>query len=458
MQLANRKKKQSTHALHNIFIGFNKYKHIGLAVALAVWCAIPIVGVVFLLLYCQINLSSQQIKTKKKPFLNLIPLVLVVFTIAIYIATFKTFSDTETYIAVYKSLSQESLFSLPNIDMEIGSFVLPKYISIMTGGDRSSFLLFQSLTMNIAFTFYSVIFLPEFYPIVILINIMSQGYYFQLFWMRQFYSFIFVIPAIYTSIFAWRWLLVYLAFLTHSASLIYVLTLGITSIKNIIVNFINDIRKKFMIQNQIENPKFLFLSFSFIFVVLLGPFMGLFLEGIGNSSLLADDITQKIATYANDDDQNVASFTLVNQLRTVLDYVTIFIFVINADYQKENPVFFRWLLLFMTVFGLYLGSFISGFNLRISSIFFCLPGFFYTIPLYSGKFDNQSNTNSWATRYAWILCTSIALRILYFFNSLIGSYQVENYLTFWEGATLTTPITGYFEFLFKCLTGGLKIM
>ncbi len=430
----------------------NKYRQIILATSLAIWCVIPILGIVFLLIYSQINLSSNLAEQKKKPFINFIPILFVVFTIGTYIATFKSFNDTDVYIGVYESLGRESPFTFPVIDMEPGAFILPKYISLMTGGNSLIFLLFQSLTMNIAFTVYAVIFIPEFYPLIILINVMSQGYYFQLFWMRQLYSLIFIIPAIYTNIFAVRWFLVSLGFFTHAASLIYAFTFSLVSIKGIIVSFVDTIRSKLNIRNKIDNPKFLILSLSLVIIIVFGPLLQFLLQSMGFLSLLTgDSVTDRVSTYSTDD-TNMAIFSLASQLRTILDYVTIFIFALAADYSKQNPLLTRWLILFVTVFGLYLGSFISGFNLRVASVFFCLPGFFYTIPLLSGKFDSEENSNSRSNIYVYILCGSITIRILYFFNNLISSYETENYLTFWGGQTLTTPITGYFEFIYKCLT------
>ena len=446
------KSQHNTHSLHQIFISFNKYRRMFLACTLAIWAAVPIVGIIFLLLYCQINLSSSQNQADRKPFFNLFPLILIVFTIGTYIATFKSFNDTDIYISLYKSLLHESPFILPDIDMEPGAFVLPKYLSKLTDGNELAFLLLQSLTMNTAFTFYSVIFIPEFYPLVILINIMSQGYYFQLFWMRQFYSFIFIIPAISTNIFWWRWICIYLAFYTHNSSLIYGLILAIASIKDVVIKIISDLRKSLIIRNKIDRPKFFVLGFSFLIIGSIVIFMGSFLESLGSLASSDSSISGKISVYSGDSDFNMENFTLVSQIRVILDYLTIFIFVIGTDYRKVDSTFFRWLILLMVVFALYIGSFISGFNLRISVIFFCLPGFFYIIPFRSGKLDGQANI------YTSILCLSILFRVIYFFNNLITSYQVENYLTFWGGETLTTPIFGYIEFFFKCLVSGLKLV
>lgn len=449
MQSVDRK---NTHLLHRVFTIDSKYRQIILASALAIWCVVPILGIVVLLFYCQINLSSNLEAPKKKRFLNFIPILLVLFTIVTYIATFKSFNDTDTYIGIYELLGRESPFSFPVMDMEPGSFILPKYVSLMTGGNPKIFLLFQSLTMNVAFTGYAILFVPEFYPLVILINIMSQGYYFQLFWMRQIYSLIFIIPAIYTNIFIWRWFLLTLGFFTHSASVIYAFTFILTSAKDILSVSIGTVRSKLKIRNRIDRPKLVMLSLSLLIIIMFGPLFQYILQSAGLLSILTGDtVTDKVSTYTTDD-SNMAIFSLASQLRTILDYTTIFIFALAADYSKPNPLLTRWTILFVTVFGLYIGSYISGFNLRIASVFFCVPGFFYAIPLLSGKFDSEPNKDRRSNIYVYVLVGSVIIRILYFFNSLISSYETENYLTFWGGQTLTTPITGYFEFIFKCFT------
>ncbi len=447
MYLQNASNKNKPHALHKVFLNLNKY--IVLTSALLIWSIIPIIGIIFILLYCQINISNNYIRGKKKPFVNLIPIILVIFTISTYIASFKSFNDTDIYIDLYKSLSHETLFTLPDVGMEPVSFLLPKYLSKLTGGNELTFLFFQSLTMNTALTICSIIFIPEFYPLIILINLMNQGYYFQLFWMRQFYSFIFVVPALYVDFFIWRWIFIYIAFFTHNSSLICIVPLIITAFKNIVTDILNNIRRFFRIKNTITNAKFFILTFFLLLVAFSGQFMGFFVDYVGNSSLLESSSSQKIAIYSGDASAafNQEHFTIRNQLRTLADYIIVFIFAINADYTKTNTVFFRWLFLFMIVFALYVGSFAFGFNLRISSIFFCVPGFFYTIAFYSGKLDKRINI------YTSILCISIILRILYFLYSLIASYESENYLVFWNGETLTTPITGYLKFFVKCLEG-----
>lgn len=436
-----------SHSIHRLFVQLSGIRHFVLVSGLVVWTIVPIVGIIFLLLYCQTNISANKIVGRTTLLRNLLPLVIVLFTTTTYISSFKSFNDTDIYINIYKQLKDDSVIAFPNVGMEPVSFILPKYISMLTQGDELSFLFTQSMTMNIAFTAYSKIFLPEFYPLIILINVMSQGYYFQLFWMRQFYSFIFVVPAIYTGIFVFRAILLYIAFLTHSSSLAYVFIL-IAKIINSVISSASDLLAIFL-RGVNKNIRFRLslIAISFLILIsfyeILNTFVGAF---ISSSSATPGKLSNYSGAVASDFNQD--HFSIRTQIRTVLDYLTISIFAFNADFTRTNAVFFRWLLVFFTMLFIYIGAYTFGLNMRVNGFFFCLPGFFYTIPLYSGKIDSQINL------YTYLFLFSIGFRIFYFIGSLVLSNGSESYLTFWDGEALTTPIGSYIYLFWKFLIEG----
>ena len=436
------------HSIHQLFVQLSGTRQFILIGGLAVWTIIPLVGIIFLLLYCQINISANQIAGRKTSLPNLLPLLIVLFTISTYIASFKSFNDTEVYLNIYWWLKYDPVFSFPNVGMEPVSFILLKYISMLTQGDELSFLFTQSLTMNIAFTAYSRIFLPEFYPLIILINVMSQGYYFQLFWMRQLYSFIFIVPAIYTDILVFRAILLYIALFTHSSSLIYVFTLTtkiinsiISSASNFLAIFLRGVSKNIRFRLSL-------IAISFLILISLYEILNIFLGAFISSSDTADKLSNSNYYGASASDFNQENYSLRNQIRTVLDYLIISIFAFNADFARTNAVFFRWLLVFFTMLFIYIGAYTFGLSMRMNSFFFCLPGFFYTIPLYSGKLDGSINL------YTYLFLFSIGFRIFYFIASLILSNGSESYLTFWDGEALTTPIGSYIHLFWKFLIEG----
>uniref|UniRef100_UPI001ABA546E hypothetical protein n=1 Tax=Aetokthonos hydrillicola TaxID=1550245 RepID=UPI001ABA546E len=214
--------KNKIHSIHKFFSLFGDFKKFILIFGLAIWTIIPLVGVVFLLAYCQINISQNQIRGNQKPVFNIFIILIVLFTITTHIASFQPFNDTITYLDIYDSLRKETGLTISDIKMEPVSFILPKYLSPLIGSSKLSFLFIQSLTMNTAFTVFPMLFMPAFYPLIILINVTTQGYYFQLFWMRQIYSWIFIIPAIYVDNFVIACIFIYVGYWTHKSSLIYI--------------------------------------------------------------------------------------------------------------------------------------------------------------------------------------------------------------------------------------------
>jgi hypothetical protein len=431
------------HTVHKLFASFRAFRHVLLITSIGIWMICPLAGIVLLLLYSQINLSSDFLTGNQKRFSNFFPITLVLFTLVTYTSTIEPFSDTITYIDTYKQLAKDQIFSWLDIEFEPLSFILPKYISILTNGNELSFLFFQSLTINLLLTSYSIAFSPEFYPLIILINSITAGYYFQLFWMRQFYSFIFIIPAIYISNFSLVIFLLFIAFYTHNSSLFYFLPLLVKSIVDktyFIGKFFFKPLKKLL------GTRLIILAILLFLLTLLPSFWRLALTFLGNVGL-PDNLSSKIDVYSGSKtaDFNQDTSNLRSQLRVIIDYATILFFALSANFKAVKPIFYRWLFLFFTLLLGFIGAVLFSFNLRLNALFFCLPGFFYMIPLYSGRMIGQFNI------YTGIFLFSIAFRLVYFFYSTSSSNPSGAYLKFWDGNPLFTPITSYFEVFFKFL-------
>ncbi|GCL41814.1 EpsG family protein [Dolichospermum planctonicum] len=426
-------------ALHQVFAKLYQAKYLILATSLILWSIIPIIGTFFLLLYCQINISGNKIIDRKILFLqNLIPLILVLFTIIIYNASITPFGDTDVYIRVYKLLYYEPLFHTVDAfdtDKEPVAFILSQFVSKLTSGDEFSFLLFQSATINTAITIYSVIFVPELYPMIILINIMSNGYYYQLFWMPQFYSFIFIIPSLYISNYIKSVSLICIAYFTHNSSLSIIGVFIYEKITHYLIHFF----KVFKLPDILNNKKN--ISLIYIFIVL--PLSSVIFQNFVEFALSQDIFTSKINSYSGAQSANFNQdhFNIRNQLRSILDYSVISIFLLKSEFNKFNSlIFFRWVGIFFIMLFFYAAVYTFGFNMRASALFFCLPGFFYIIPIYSGKLDGSINI------YSFILVVWIIVRSIYFAIALLNE---NNYLTFFENQELSTTITGYFQLLFS---------
>ena len=439
---------QQCHSIHQLFNSFSPVKNIIFIFGLSLWAIIPLLGTVFILIYCQINISAERIKGNKKLVLNLFPILIVLFTITTYIASFDPFSDTKVYLNIYNSLINDSGFIIPDIEYEPVSFILPKYLSQLTGGDQLSFLYFQSLTMNTAFTIIPIIFIPDFFPLIILINVMTSGYYFQLFWMRQIYSFIFILPIVYIDSLLLSSLFLYTAFLTHSSAIMFVLVplAGVLQTRlSSLLSFLRLILKKIY---KVINPKIFMLILAGLIILLSSQLTGFSLSFI-KQLLPYSKVSDKIDRYSGDQDFNIAQFSLASQMLTLLDYFTILFFIVNTDLNKINKTFFRLVVFFFIVLIVYISAFSLGFNLRIASIFFCVPGFFYTIVLSYGKLKDGFNL------YTMVFILTVVIRILYFFYGLVKTYKGESYLTFWNGEALLTPITEYFHLFYQFIVEGI---
>ena len=410
---------------------------------LILWTIFPLYGIILLLIYCQINISIQGASHKSTFIKNIIPLIIFLFTITVFMSSFNSFSDTNIYIGVYKNATsnQSSLLDYMNNiwindRLEPLTFALPMYISLLTDGNSSWFLLFQSLTINTAFTIYSILFLPEVYPIIILINILSRGYYYQLFYMRQAYSFIFIIPWLYVDVFYCRLLLIYLATMSHVSSILYVFTLIINTIYS-------QIRDKFTIFKSR-----LVLIFCLIFLGFNLYYIWAFSKNILLSlfTYINVDKFERIDTYSKVLSTSFYDSILYQIYTFGIDCVALFIFVLNTDATKIpsglQKYFVRWRSLFYVMIFLYLICNFIGFNPRIYYIFSSLTGFFYTIPFYSGKLVKKGNNI-----YVNIILGVMFIKVMSFISDTIRYEGINNYIYFWDGTSLNKTIIEYLYFL-----------
>ena len=439
------------HTIHSLFSLFKDYRHILLVFSLGIWIVCPLAGVALLLIHSQVNVSTNYLAGNRQNLSNIFSIVVVLFTLTTYISSFEPFEDTVVYLDVYRRLEREQFSIWSDLEFEPVSFIIPKCINILTSGNELSFLFVQTLTINLVLTACTIFFFSRFYPLIILINAMTAGYYFQLFWMRQFYSFIFIIPAVCISNASLTILLFIVSFYTHNSSLFYFLPLFFRTVTEKIYGieqyFVSPLKKLF-------GPKLLIFTTLLGLVALLPLLWNSSLGFLGSTVFTDGSASQKLNDYAGDATDLTATFnqdaaTLRAQLRVIIDYIVILLFAFGADFQQVNSVFYRWLFLFFTMFLGYLGAILFGFNLRINSLFFCLPGFFYMIPLYSGKMVGKFNV------YTGAFLFSLAFRFSFFFYSLMSSYRSGSYLTFWDGNPLFTPITSYFELFFKSIASFL---
>lgn len=434
-------------SLHKAFAKLQSLKYNFLIIGVVLWLIFPLYGMILLLIYCQINISIEGGANKSNFLKNLIPLIIFLFTITVFMSSFNSFSDTNTYIEVYKSASSYNGSLLDYMNkiwtedaMEPLTFALPMYISLLTNGNESWFLLFQSLTINTAFTVFAIWFLPEVYPIVILFNVVSRGYYYQLLYMRQCYSYIFLIPFIYLNNPYLKLPLIYMALISHVSTLQYSIVLLLTYLKKI---------------STILKLRFFILKSRFILLLIaIVVFVSIYYAWnfmISSSAGLSFFKAERISDYAQSADRGIFD-TIFFQIYTCgIDFTVLYIFVFTTDAQKIpskfRNAFENWRMLFYLILLLYGISNLIGFNVRVYYIFGALTGFFYTIPFYSGKLLAKGKNNI----YVNIIIYLIIIKILLFIYDTLRYPGINNYLYFWDGNSLNKTIIEYLYFLYSII-------
>ncbi|QOV21574.1 EpsG family protein [Anabaenopsis elenkinii CCIBt3563] len=197
---------KKTNFFHQVFSYFHKFRYPILLFGLGIWILSPILGIIPLLLFSQIQVSRLFTKNKPKQnisILTFLSLFIVLFTITITASTYEVISDLQVYVQVYEALGNQPFFEYMNVmRMEPVTFIIPNFIKLVFNGNAYSFILVQALTMNLAFMLIAIRFLPSYYPTIILLNITSASYFTQMFLMRQFYALIFLVLFIYTRSYA----------------------------------------------------------------------------------------------------------------------------------------------------------------------------------------------------------------------------------------------------------------
>ncbi len=425
--------------LHKVFALFRNYKWVVLCFSLLIWLFFPILGIFFLLFYCQINLSQTNLTKLDSLKKNIIPLVLVLFTITVYISTFEPFLDTIIYIQVYRGITNFWDFDYFYRDnsMEPLTFLIPSIVSNLTNGSESWFLFIQSLTINTALLLITVIFMPEVYPLALIINYSTPLFYSQLFYMRQFYAFIFLIPAIYIENYIIRIGLGILGVFTHSSSLFYLLPL--VGLKNPLTDWLN---KLFPLRKYYRQILFLVVPL----IAIIGANFNLILENITLLALFLPQsayeiISSRVTGYGGDETEYV--FTRL----PIFDSFFILVYLLFANFKKTSSNLKPWVVTFLLFLSFFIFVYTTKFNWRLSLIFLAVPGFFYTIVFSSGKLALGKSNSLFVNTIVGI----IAIRIFMFFSLAIFPMDRDSYFVFWDGYPVGKTIADYYSFIIDFL-------
>jgi hypothetical protein len=268
---------------HTLFSYFSPFSAPLLLIGVLIYIISPIVGCIPLLIFIQIQISRKISKGKlfnNSPFLydktNLTLICLVIFATTIYGSTFEVYDDLANFVDTYNKLSGLDISGFYNFfygknasRLEPMNFVIPHVFGMVFGHNENHFIIIQSFTFNLSFTLLACIFLSPFYPIVILINIISPFYFYNMFLMRQFYSFIFLIGMFFSPSTLISALLAYFAYLSHKSSLLYTFPLFVASIPIYFTNSVNLLAKSKLINYVSKKITLFYSNYFLIFLTFL---------------------------------------------------------------------------------------------------------------------------------------------------------------------------------------------
>ena len=460
MTLKNSHISNNINHFHLFFQGLEKYKYIILVIGFFVWLLCPIGGVIPLLLFSQVQVSSNLKHSNQKNWsskkLGIVCIFIVLITITVNASTYVVFSDLETYVGVFEGLNKENFFSYMNsIGMEPLTFLIPSFAHSLIGDHEKVFLLTQSLTMNSMFTLFTLWFSPNYYPTVILLNITSMSYFWQLFLMRQFYSFIFVIPLVYVSGIIPRLTLLFLALRTHSSAIVYALPVmslqlahWLEPIKHPPVSFTYPRKRigfQFKTQKILSSIIIRFETFlrSKLFILIFASLLILVIPFVLENNILlgiTPELDSRLTRFASN--ESSLSVHPLPVLKSVLfDLLFLSVFFIKIDYRKANSICRSWTMLFLVCLFSLIGLFFKiDILVRVVLLLRALPGFFYSIIFES------LNTNRSQIFVSTVLLLLLGVKISYFYYRLIlGSLNYGDRL--WDGAPLGANILDYLSFV-----------
>jgi hypothetical protein len=442
---------QKQNFFHYVFNSLDKFKYHLLLFGLAIWLLSPIFGIIPLLLFSQINVSQTVSKKNLKLRVfnfNSFSLLLVLFTVVVAASTHTVISDLQVYVEIYNGLGKMPLLEyMSSYKMEPITFIIPSLINWLFQPGEYSFILVQSLTMNLAFMLIAMKFMPSYYPTIILLNITSNSYFIQVFLMRQFYSFIFLVCFIYTFSLWKKIILFLLSISTHSGTLLF-LCFSMISLflknniqtENFNIKLINNLTSFF---NKFIRQKIGFYGICF-FAFILMPILFAFLKN--DNSLITSifpTFSDRLEVYGENN-----SLGLNQDIWKVMIFDICFLLtsVSMINFSDEEVSCYVWsIMLLLSIACLAAFYYILPAFGRLTYFLSGLSGFFYTIIFNSNQLTHRLNL------FSSILFIAIFTKIGYFYYVIVLSSFSDSSFIF-NGNPLGANIFNYFEYLYDGLT------
>lgn len=416
---------------------------------LALWVAVPIIGIFPILLSIQLDLLKPRRKKPQLISLNNWLLILVILSIAIYASSFHVFADTKVYLDIYRNLDTKGIFDNYIVEdrYEFVLFLFLYPINILTDASEYWCLLIYALFVNSIVVFYlSKNFSAKYYPSILIILFSTFFYYSQIFYMRQFFSIMFVLMAMVClesnlpQFILWS----FLAIFSHLTSAVYIAVF-------LAVKAIYFIIRKFKIRLQKKDKMLLYLALGLLIILLI--YFGFKIynnpqEAYGYIRNFLDILPEKRlagtiqSRVENNDgrDTDLFQFTIFRAIAIM----TVGIFIIVRGFKKLSPKLLSLNLFY--VMSLFQIAFIllTGFNQRIAFLFLAFYGLFFTIGL-----DDQSKIKPFGmvSLLTIFAAASNTFNFLTIQNTMIDSGG----WSFFDGQPLAMSLFDYIWYFFQSI-------
>jgi hypothetical protein len=442
---------------HSFFDSLSSFKSFLFVLSILTFFAFPILGCIPILLLLQVRISQRFLKKgnlKKQDkssfnLTNLTCLFLVIFATTIYLSTGRIFSDLDVYLNIYRALSGLDVYGFINnfpqqyyTDVEPLAFFIPHLAGMLLGHTDSLFILVNSLTFSLVFTFIAYKFFPLSYPLIILINITSF-YYFQTNQaFRQSYSFIFLLPMALTPSIVLNTAFLVLAYFSHRSSVLYSIPLLFLSISFFLEKFT-------LIKLLLFKKRKLLMLISLLIIPAFSFLLNLY-------SGLNESVFRKNEIYGSESYSTDASFPLL--LSHIFPELILLIIILgflkpkkltSRDYIETSFFVVALVSLVMMIFT-FSSSLITLF-LRPVMSWSGLKGFFYPI-LFSGiqkiRAENEGLSRFLFTCLISLASLSIIKFLIFNFLSILFAFLGGDLLNSWKGAE------PYFPYYFNPILRG----
>ena len=353
---------------------------------LAVWVVIPIIGIFPILLSIQLDLLKPRRQKPKLLSLNNLLLILVILSITIYVSSFDIFADTRVYLDIYRTLDTKGIFDnyIVKDRYEFVLFLFLYPINILTDGSEYWCLLIYALFVNSVVVFYiSKHFSAKYYPSILIIVFSTFFYYCQIFYMRQFFSIMFVLMAMvclesdFLLFIIWS----FLAIFAHLTSAIYIAVF-------LLIRGIYFVKEKLKIRLQKKDKIFLYLVLGLLLAFVIHIGLKIYSDPkevytyVSNLLDLLPDrrLGNSIQVRVDNNDARDTDLFVFTIFRAIA-ILNIGLFVVIKNFKNLTPRLLSLDLFY--VMSLFQIAFIlvTGFNQRIAFLFLAFYGLFFSIGL-----------------------------------------------------------------------------